>query len=481
MLTRLPVRWRLTLAFAAVMAIVLVATGLFVHARLATSLDASIDRSLRSRAADVAALAQQSEHGLAESDAGAGRRVPALAQLIDARGRVVDRTGGLPAQPLLAPAALARARSGRQDVRETRLRGEPVRLIAEPVRAQDQRMVVIVGASLADRERALDNLAGVLLIGGPAALLLASLAGYLLTGAALAPVEAMRRRAADFSAHDLGQRLPAAGGDDELGRLGRTLNEMLERVDAAVARERTFVADASHELRSPLAMLRTELDLIGREGATGAALRQAVGSGIEETDRLSRLVDDLLLLSRADDRRLALRVRPVPAADLLRAAADRAGDPRVGVGATDGAAVLADAERVGQALDNLLANALRYADRRIVLELRARGRSVELHVVDDGPGFPAGFLPRAWERFARADAGRTEDGTGLGLAIVRTIAECHGGATGARNAAAGGADVWITLPATAAGRQPVSTPASGADDPAMRAGPHSQDLAPSRP
>jgi signal transduction histidine kinase len=448
----MPVRRRLTLAFAAVIAAVLVATGLFVHAQVASNLDASINRSLRSRAADVATLAQQAEHGLSESDAEAGRRVPALAQLVDAGGRVIDRTPGLPARPLLAPSALDRARAGGLVMRDVRLRGdgERVRLIAEPVRAQDQLVVVIVGESLEDRRRALDNLTGVLLIGGPAALLLASLAGYLLTGAALAPVEAMRRRATEFSVHDLGQRLPTAGGDDELGRLGRTLNEMLGRVDAAIKRERTFVADTSHELRSPLAMLRTELELLGRERPTGEALQAAVRSAIDETDRLSRLTDDLLLLARADDRQLAIRPQTVSAARLLQAAADRAGDPRITVDAADFATTLcADPGRVAQALDNLIANAQRYADDWILLTARARRGAVELHVLDDGPGFPAGFLPRAWERFARADAGRTEDGTGLGLAIVRTIAELHGGAVGAANRPSGGADVWIALPAAA--------------------------------
>ena len=452
MLTRLPVRWRLTLAFSIVIAVVLLATGLFVHGRLASTLDASIANNLRSRAADVAALAQQSEHGLAETEADGSSRegVPALAQLVDARGRVVDRAPGLPATPLFAPAAIVRARSGHEQVRETRLRDERVRLIATPVNAQDQRMVVIVGASLEDRARALDNLSGVLLLGGPAALLLASLAGYLLTGAALSPVEALRRRAAELSIHDLGRRLPAAGGDDELGRLGRTLNELLARVDDAVSRERTFVADASHELRSPLAMLRTELELLGRERPTGAALQLAVGSAIEETDRVSRLADDLLLLGRVDDRRLAIEARPLRAHDLQQAAAVRARDPRVVVGDANGAMVCADPGQVARALDNLLANALRYADAQVLCTVRARGGAVELHVLDDGPGFPAEFLPHAWERFARADAGRTEDGSGLGLAIVRSIAELHGGSAGAQNRPAGGADVWIALPAVAA-------------------------------
>jgi len=160
----------------------------------------------------------------------------------------------------------------------------------------------------------------VLLIGGPAALLLASLAGYLLIGAALRPVEAAR------------------------------------------SRERAFVADASHELRSPLAMLRTELELVGRDVPTGADLQRAVGSAIEETDRLSRLADDLLLLARSEDRQLALRVDAVSASELLHAAADRARDPRVVIDHGEDAVVLADCERIGQALDTLVTNAQRYAD-----------------------------------------------------------------------------------------------------------------------
>ncbi len=415
MLRVLPVRWRLTMAFAVVMAVVLAATGAFVYERLAANLNRALDQALRARATDVAALAQQSDSGLKDSRLGRGTPSTAPAELIDASGRVLDRTVALPARPLLAPSAIVAARSGSVPIADRRLPGEgSIRLLARRVQAQDQLLVVIVGQSLSDRDRALSGLRGVLLLGGPIALVLICVVGYLLTGAALKPVEAMRRR------------------------------------------ERAFVANASHELRSPLGTLRTELELLGRDRPAGAALQNAVTSAIEETDRLGRLADDLLLLARTDDHKLALASSRVSAVDLLLEAADRARrrSPaehlRIAVDRDVNADVPVDKNLIAQALDNLLANALRHARASVRLTAGVRAGQVELHVIDDGPGFPIDFLPRAWERFARSDPARTEDGSGLGLAIVRTIAEAHGGRAQAANTADGGADVWISLRAVGA-------------------------------
>jgi two-component system OmpR family sensor kinase len=412
--SRLPVRWRLTLAFACVMAILLAATGLFVRHRLVANLDNALGASLRSHAADVAALAQQSDTGLtdAKHNNGFGQR-PQLAQIIDAAGHVTDATAGIPRRPLLSAQALSQARAGSVVVdRMLVAPGQPVRLLAVPISAQGQRLVAVVGQSLQERDRAINDLSGVLLVGGPAALLLASIAGYALTGAALRPVEVMRRR------------------------------------------ERSFIADASHELRSPLAMLRTELELMARDQPSGAELQAATASAIEETERLGRLADDLLLLTRADNQRYELRATPVSPGVLVHDAAARARRrapaPAVRIGnGGDGAAllVMADRDRIAQAIDNMLDNALRHGGGDVELTARATGGSVEIHVLDDGPGFPPEFLPRAWERFSRADTARTDDGAGLGLSIIRTIAELHGGRADAVNRPGGGADVWISLPA----------------------------------
>lgn len=451
---RLPVRLRLTLAFATVMAVVLGATGIFVHQRVESNLDSALAQSLRARVADIATLAQQSDSGLTEARLkGAIGTRGQVAQIVDSSGKVVDQTPGLPRHPLIVTTSLTSAFHGGQPVAATaRLASDQsVRLLAAPIRGQGQRLVVIVGQSTEQRDAALSNLTTQLLLGGAAALVLASLSGYALTGAAFRPVEAMRRRAATVSATDLGSRLPSASGNDELGRLGRTLNEMLARIEGSVMRERTFISDASHELRSPLSALRTELELIARDRPSGRALQLATDSAIDETDRLRRLTDDLLLLTRADEDRIVLRATDVQAADLLEAAAERAqrgapDGPPIAVSAPSSAPMTVDPDRLGQALDNMLSNALRYAATRIELTARIGANSLELHVLDDGPGFPTDYLPHAWERFTRADPARTDEGTGLGLSIVRTVAELHGGRASVANRPDGGADVFISVP-----------------------------------
>jgi signal transduction histidine kinase len=408
-MTRIPVRGRLTITFAMVMAVVLLAAGVFVHQREQANLDAAIATTLRARSADLAALAQQSDSGLKDAArSGSVKYRAQLAQIFDAKGRLIDQTAGLGQQRLIPTSASTAAR-WHEVTRNSRLGSLPIRVLASPVRAQDQTLVIVVGQSLAERNAALHDLASVLLMGGPAALLLASLAGYALIGAALRPVELMRRR------------------------------------------ERAFVADASHELRTPLTVLRGELELIGRDQPTGEELRETVASAVEETERLTRLADDLLLLTRADHDQPIVHAAPERAAELLRAAARRAdrrnADCRVQVEADSDAIVLVDRDRLGQALDNLVDNALRYAHTAVALEAREHDGVVELHVIDDGPGFPSDFLPRAWDRFSRADNGRADGGTGLGLAIVQAVVEMNGGSAHAANRTGGGADVWLTLPA----------------------------------
>src|SRR5205823_75040 len=262
-------------------------------------------------------------------------------------------------------------------------------------------------------------------------------------------VGTMRRRAAEISADRLGERLPLPGTRDELDRLGETLNEMLARLEAALERERGFVAEAGHELRTPLALLRAELDFALHHAESETELRDALREASAETDRLVQLAGDLLLIASSDRGKLRLRPEQLSARDLLRSVGNRfawraqeAARP-LEVDAPDELAFTGDRLRLEQALGNLVENALRHGEGAVWVQARSVDGRVELHVLDEGAGLPAGFLPRAFQRFSRAEESRTGGGAGLGLAIVAAIAGAHGG-----SAHAEGRDVWITLPAS---------------------------------
>jgi signal transduction histidine kinase len=444
----LPLRVRLTLVFTGVMALVLAAGGFAIYALFAADLDRTLEDGLRARAGDAAALLRRGATGALQESG------EPFAQVLGARGAVLDTTTRVGGTPLLNRAEVAEALRGEHLTERGRVPGTPapVRLLARPARAAGQPVVVVIGESLEQRDDALDSLAALLLVAGPLGLVLTGLAGYLVTAAALRPVERMRARAAAITATEGGGRLPVPAGDDELARLGRTLNEMLARLEAAFARERTFVSDASHELRTPLAILRTELELALRRGRSAEELEAAVRSAAEETDRLSQLAEDLLVIARSDQGQLPIRRARVNADDVLSAVARRFGvrahaDGRtVDVEPAADVWLEADEARLEQALGNMVDNALRYGAGPVTLAARAFDGTVELHVRDAGIGFPPRFLPSAFERFASADVGGSRAGAGLGMAIISAIAGAHGGSAHAANDPGGGADVWLTLP-----------------------------------
>ncbi len=463
MLTRLPIRLRLAVVFTGVMALLLAVGAVLLHILMAKSLDDEIRRALRTRVGDIQSLVIQSDRGPAETTASPlTEQGESIAQIVDRSGRVVDATPGLRSRSLLSPDQLRAAERGVTSVDRAPVPGDPgshVRLLAAPVTAHGQRLVVVAGADLDRRDETLRELAVLLGIGGPLALLVASLAGYWLASAALRPIEAMRRRAQLISGGDPGARLPLAASRDEVRRLGETLNAMLERIDAAIARERTFVSDASHELRTPLAILKGELELAQRPGRRVDELREAIDSAAEETDRLVRIAEDLLVIARLDQGRLPIRREVVDVAALLERVRSRfegrAGelDRTLRLEAPEGLTVPADPLRTEQAVGNLIENALRHGEGPVTMVARPGGEGVEIHVTDHGAGFPDEFVPSAFERFTRADDARSRGGAGLGLSIVDAIARAHGGSAGVRNDA--GADVWIALPD---GTPPASTP-----------------------
>jgi signal transduction histidine kinase len=438
----IPIRVRLTLPFAAAMAVVLAASGAFIYLRVGEELLRTVDSNLRAQLAEVRANAAEQSR-LIDRDASLGPTVAAVE--LPTGGTLAREPSTLARIPIRAPesgTAFFTSRieglRGRWRIAETR-----TRLAERPV-------VLIVGRSLDGRDETLDHLAHEFLFAAPAALLLAALAGYGLAAAALRPVEAMRRRAEDVSAHETGQRLPLPKAQDELHALAVTLNDMLARLEAAFEHERRFVGDASHELRTPLALLRAELDLALRRTRSRDELERVVRSAAEETERLSRLADDLLLVARSDQGRLPMRVEPVQLSELVVRVRDRfavradALGRSVVVGSFH-SVVSADPMRVEQALGNLVDNALVHGAGAISLRESVRGDMVEVHVSDEGRGFPTGFEARAFERFSRADEARSGGGSGLGLAIVALIARAHGG-DAHLDGEGGGADVWITLP-----------------------------------
>ncbi|HEX6701392.1 MAG TPA: ATP-binding protein [Gaiellaceae bacterium] len=445
-MSRLPIRVRVTAAFALAMAAVLAASGLFLYLRLGSHLSTALDRDLRLRAQDLAALVRQPHASLA-NDSGNGlvERGESYAELVDARGRVLEATRPLGSARLLRSRELRAALRGPVYADRPSVSGldEPSRLLAVPV----GRRVLVVGATRQDRAETLASFRDELLIAGPIALLLACGVGYLLAGASLRQVDSMRRRAAAISAETPGDRLPVPATGDEVQRLGETLNEMLDRLEGAIEREREFVADAAHELRTPLALLRTELELAARQARSAEELRAAVHAASEEAERLARLAEGLLLIARTDRGRLPLRLEDLDVDELLGAVATRfAWRTSVECQPADGLRVRGDRLRLEQALGNLVDNALRYGGGSVELAAHAEDGRIELHVRDDGSGFPQELLGRAFERFTRGDPARAGGGAGLGLSIVRAIAEAHGGSAHVANPAPKGADAWVTLP-----------------------------------
>jgi signal transduction histidine kinase len=445
-MSRLPIRVRLTVAFALAMALVLAATGAFLYFRLQASLDEAIDETLEQRTLE------------AEARLGQGEDLETLpippdegfAQAFTSGGLLLDTTANVDQAPVVGLAPIHEAlETGALTFESDDVPGffGHVRIVVRPYPFADASgNVLVAGASLEDRDETLEGFLTELVLIGLVALAVASLLGYALASAVLRPVEALRAGAASISADEPGRRLPLPSARDEVRRLGETLNAMLARLESALERERGFVADASHELRTPLALLKAELELALRRPRSAEELEGAVRSAAAETDRLVRLAEDLLVLARSDQGRLALRREPVRVGDLLAGVAGRYGSS-VEARASDGLELVGDRARLEQALGNLVDNALRHGGGAATLTASVANGAVELHVLDEGPGFPPEFLPRAFERFSRPDEARSGHGAGLGLALAEAVAAAHGGSAGAANRGTRGADVWLSLPA----------------------------------
>ena len=415
-MSRLPIRIRLTLPFALAMAAVLAALGAFVYVRVSATLLHTTDQALYAQATE-STLRLDKGRGPLDRDATEG--VP-IAQVIGLDGRLItSQPAGL--APLLDPQRARLVASG------SSLRASVVipgrngrwRLLAIPENTGGAHRALVLATSLEARDESLEHLRGERPVGSPLALLLATLAGYLLAGAALHPVEEIAAQGRRDLGDDLpGSRLPVPRARDEVSRLAETLNEMLERLETAFEHERRFVAEASHELRTPLALLRTELELALRHPRTHAELEEALRSAAEETERLTELAADLLLIARSDQGALQVHPERISTRDVLTAVAERFSARAAELGRSVETAgrldlsFIADPKRLDQALGNLVENALVHGKGTVTLSAVQRGGGIELHVRDEGTGFPPGFAARAFDRFSRADEARPRAAAG---------------------------------------------------------------------
>jgi heavy metal sensor kinase len=426
----------MTAWYALLLALIIAAVGAFVAVRLRTDLTASIDNRLRAALGQIE-TGYRVEGPLEFHDVSAtvlsGER--AASQVLAPAGTVVLSYGDPVAKaPLLGPADFAHAGRGRT-VRRAGARGG-FRVIAKRTTRRGKPAIVVAAESMAPVESSVHRVVVLLILALPAALVLTALGGWWIARRALRPVERMTRAAERIEIERLDEQLADPGTRDEVAHLAQTLNAMLARIRAAIGQQRRLVDDASHELRSPLAAMRSELDVSLRADELSPAARDALESVRDEVDRLTRTVDDLLTLASVDQGRLALATEPV---DLGAVAANAGGALRPLAARrsitieVDGssAGVTGDPERLRQALGNLIENAVKFSPDGGVVSVRtaAANGSASVTVSDQGPGVAPADRDQMFERFFRADASRSRGvaGSGLGLSIAREIAEAHGG------------------------------------------------------
>ncbi len=448
--SRTGLQTRVTLLAGAAVAVALAAGAVLLVTVLRAGLTDAGDERARSRVDEVERLVEEG-------------RLPSLlpsvdptvlVQVLEPGGSVLAAsTGASRAVPLLSQAEVERAVEGDEAVQVEGDRlgyGGRLRVL---VRRTDRGPVVLAATPVTAVDDPLRLVRGALLAGLPLLLLASTVGVWLTVGRTLRPVEQLRAGAEGVTAADPSRRLPVPAAEDEVRRLAETLNGMLDRLEAGGARQRAFVADAAHELRSPLAALRTVLEVAlvhpdpdGPEPTLRIAL--------EEVLRMSRLVDDLLLLARLDAG-VPRRLQEVDLAEVVREVV-----PDGVVLDLVPAHVTGDRDALGRVVRNLVDNALRHAAGTVGVTVTA-GDTVELLVDDDGPGIPESDRDRVFDRFTRLDSPRTRDagGTGLGLAIVRELVAAAGGTVTAERSPAGGARLRVRLPAARVAAAP--EPASG--------------------
>ncbi|MCU1445617.1 cell wall metabolism sensor histidine kinase WalK [Cryobacterium sp.] len=435
------VRGRITTVAAVVVLLVLTLTGIALAASQRLVLIENIDEVLGRQSA---AIENEYDSGQLPAVIPGSGDEEAFVLVVDGSGRVVASTDyAFPGRGLKPPSD--------DDILVHSLPGtDGVEYRVHSVRHGDA--AIHTGTPLDDVNESVQALAGGLLIAVPSAAVLLAVVVWTLVGRVLGPVERIRSEVADITASKLDRRVPEPASHDEIARLARTMNEMLGRLEATAVRQERFVADASHELRSPLARIRSEIevDLAHPESADVLATQRSV---LAETTNLQHLVDDLLSLARMDSAGGALTTPtgPVDLDDIVLAEAARvrnAGDGRVDVSGLSGAQVHGSAAELGRVVANLLDNAVTHGRGLVTVTLEELDGDAVLAVADDGPGIPQALRERVFERFVRIDEARSSEGggSGLGLAIARQIVVAHGGSIVVDPDFASGSRLVVRLP-----------------------------------
>lgn len=436
-MARLPVRWRLTLWYAVLFAAALLVFGVGLYLGLRARLYETLDEQLAAQAR----LVQTAVRVEAGNPTLAGDPAPLddelFVRLLDRDGAIVVDSGAAFGGVPLRSRPIAAALGGRTSLLSVRVEGETLRVMTVPVHGGDTVTGVLqVGLPREEVDEALAKVLSLLAVTAPLVLVVAVGGGYLLASRALAPVAAITGLAARIGGQDLHARLNLDLPDDELGRLARTFDGMLARVEDAFERQRRFTGDAAHELRTPLSVMRSQVDLALARPRPAEEYREALQGLDGDLDRLVGLVGALLTLARVDAGQLVLGRAPFDLADTVGLVMEQYAPVAEEAGVTledqsSPTPLVADEDLLVQVLVNLLDNALAHtpAGERITVGCRAEGDRVRLWVVDTGSGIAPEHRERVFDRFYRVDAGRTrqQGGTGLGLAISKAIVEAHGG------------------------------------------------------
>lgn len=457
------IRVRLTLGYVALLALILIAFSSALYVTLAHSLNQQMDDNLRVNA-EQAAGAVNIDQGQISFQAGGGDTSDAvivrargyLVRLVDASGSVTDTDARFATLPVL-PGAVGAARQGQSSMDTLVVNGHSYRILTQPIIENGQFYgTVQLAQSLDEVTGTLRELLFLLAIIVPLTLAFATGGGSWFAQRALAPMDRITRAAQRISAEDLSQRLNLDLPDDEVGRLARTFDDMLARLDDAFRRERQFTADASHELRTPLTVMRGEIDVTLNRPRSAAEYRRVLEALGGEVNRLTRLAEDLLTLARVDVGRLPVHCEMVTATRLLRAVAEQirplaeSKSISLSVQGDDGLTAWADEDKLLRVLFNLVDNALKFssAGGSVTLSASREGDRIAMAVTDTGTGIPSEDLPHVFERFYRVDRGDSSraNGAGLGLAIAHSLVTVQGGTMHAASAVGNGATFVIGLP-----------------------------------